>query len=78
MPHPDKDKPRYAVAAMGDGSFDLVALDKVEGADMSKIRPEERPVLRAQMAKAYGTEASYEFIGQLKDRTEITVAKDRL
>ena len=78
MPHPVQGKPQYAMVAMADGSFDLLALDKVQGADMSKIGAEERSFLRGQMAKAYGTEASYEFIEQLKAGTEITVAKDRL
>jgi peptidyl-prolyl cis-trans isomerase D len=45
---------------------------------MSKVRPEERDMLRAQMVKAYGNEAAQEFIDQLKARTEITIAKDRL
>jgi peptidyl-prolyl cis-trans isomerase D len=63
---------------MADGSYALVALDKVEGADMSKIAAADRATLQAQMAKAYGTEAAHEFIDQVKARTEIKVAKDRL
>jgi hypothetical protein len=35
-------------------------------------------MLRGQMVKAYGTEAAFEFIEQVKARNEITVAKDRL
>ena len=63
---------------MADGSYALLALDKVEGADMSKVRPEDLNVLRGQMVKAYGTEAAYEFIEQEKAANEITIAKDRL
>jgi len=78
MPHPQAGKSEYATVAMADGSFALLALDKVQGADMSKVRPEERDMLRAQMVKAYGNEAAQEFIDQLKAGTEITIAKDRL
>ncbi|MBU6249074.1 MAG: SurA N-terminal domain-containing protein [Xanthomonadaceae bacterium] len=78
MPHPQAGKPELAEVALGDGSYALLALDKVEGADMSKIRPEELEMLRAQMAKAYGAEATQEFIQQLRSRTEITIYKDRL
>ncbi|MGN6740543.1 SurA N-terminal domain-containing protein [Dyella sp.] len=78
MPHPAADKPQYASVEMADGSYALLALDKVEGADMSKVRPEDLKVLRGQMVKAYGTEAAYEFIEQEKAANEITIAKDRL
>lgn len=78
MPHPQSGKPEYTEVELDDGSFALLALDKVEGADMSKIHPEEREMLRGQMVKAYGAEATQEFIGQLRSRTEITIFKDRL
>ncbi|MCP1374971.1 SurA N-terminal domain-containing protein [Dyella lutea] len=78
IPRPQSGKPEYTEVELDDGSFALLALDKVEGADMSKIRPEEREMLRGQMVKAYGAEATQEFIGQLRSRTEITIFKDRL
>ncbi|HET6433512.1 SurA N-terminal domain-containing protein [Dyella sp.] len=78
MPHPQEGKPVFGTVEMADGSYALVALDKVEGADMSKIAAADRATLQAQMAKAYGTEAAHEFIDQVKARTEIKVAKDRL
>lgn len=78
MPRPKDGKSEYAKVELADGSFSLLALDKVKGADMSKIRPEEREVLRGQMAKAYGAEATQEFISQLRSQTEITVYKERL
>lgn len=78
LPHPQPGKPEYAEVELGDGSFSLLALDKVEGADMSKIRPEELEMLRNQMVKAYGAEATQEFIGQLRSQTEITIFKERL
>jgi peptidyl-prolyl cis-trans isomerase D len=78
MPHPAAGKSEFAAVQMGDGSYALMSLDKVDGADMSKIRPEDLNVLRGQMIKAYGTEAAFEFIEQVKARSEITVAKDRL
>ncbi|HEU4669726.1 MAG TPA: SurA N-terminal domain-containing protein [Dyella sp.] len=78
MPHPQSGKSSYAEVEMSDGSFALLALDKVDGADMSKIRPEEREILRSQMVKAYGAEAAQEFISQLRAQTEITIYKERL
>lgn len=78
MPHPAAGKSEFTAVQMGDGSYALMALDKVEGADMSKIRPEDLNMLRGQMVKAYGAEAAFEFIEQVKARNEITVAKDRL
>lgn len=78
MPHPVKDKPQYAAVEMNDGSYALLALDKVEGADMSKVTAQERSTLKAQMVKAYGNEAAHEFIDQLRSATTIEIAKSRL
>lgn len=78
MPHPVKDRPQYAAVEMGDGSYALLALDKVEGADMSKISDEERNALKAQMVKAYGNEAAQEFVQALRKGSDIEIAKDRL
>jgi len=61
-----------------DGSYALLALDKVEGADMSKISEQERAALKVQMVKAYGSEAAQEFVEALRKGSDIEIAKDRL
>jgi peptidyl-prolyl cis-trans isomerase D len=78
LPHPAKDKPQYASVAVGDGVFAILAVDKVQGGDLSKINAGQREQLRSQMAQAYGNVATRSFIDALKTKTEIKVAEDRM
>lgn len=76
--HPNQGKSTFADVAMPDGSYALLAVDKVQGADMSKVQPQQREMLKQQMAQAYAAEATHEFIEALKSNLDITVAKNRL
>ena len=78
LPHPIDGKPQYAAVDMHDGSYALLAVDKVEGADLSKITPAERDMLRQQMMQAYGAVETQELIKALRSGTEIKIAKDRM
>lgn len=78
MPHPVDGKPQYAAVDMKDGSYALLAVDKVQGADMSKLPPGQFDMLRQQMGRAYGTVATDELIKALRRTTEIKIAKDRM
>lgn len=78
LPHPIDGKPQYAAVDMHDGSYALLAVDKVEGADLSKITPAEREMLRQQMMQAYGAVETQELIKALRSGTEIKIAKDRM
>jgi peptidyl-prolyl cis-trans isomerase D len=78
LPHPVDGKPQYAVVDMHDGSYALLAVDKVQGADLSKVTPEQRDMLRQQMTQAYGAVATQELIKSLRNSTEIKIAKDRM
>ena len=78
LPHPATGKSEYATVALPDGSYDLLALDKVEDADLSKISAEERKELRSQMAQSYGALQTEGFIQALKSRTDIKIATDRM
>jgi len=78
MPHPAAGKPQYAAVDMQDGTFALLALDKVQGGDLSKVPQEQRESLRQQMAQVYGSETTRELIDLLKAKTEIKVNKTRL
>lgn len=78
LPHPVGGKPQYAAVDMQDGSYALLSVDKVQGADLSKITPEQRDMLRHQMAQAYGAVTTEELIKALRKGTEIKIAKDRM
>ncbi len=78
LPHPADGKPQYAAVDMHDGSYALLAVDKVQGADLSKVTPEQRNMLRQQMTQAYGAVATQELIKSLRNSTEIKIAKDRM
>ena len=78
LPHPVDGKPQYAAVDMHDGSYALLAVDKVQGADLSKVPPEQRDMLRQEMTRAYGAVATQELIKSLRNSTEIKIAKDRM
>ena len=63
---------------MLDGTYVLLAVDKVQDGDLSKVPPEQRESLRQQMAQAYGYEATRELIDQLKAKTKIKINQQRL
>jgi peptidyl-prolyl cis-trans isomerase D len=78
LPHPLAGKPQYAAVDMQDGSYALLAVDKVQGADLSKVTPEQRDMLRQQMTQAYGAVTTQELIKALRNGIEIKIAKDRM
>lgn len=75
LPHPVADKPQFAAVDMLDGTYVLLAVDKVQDGDLSKVPPEQRDALRQQMTQAYGYESTRELISQLKAKTEIRINK---
>lgn len=77
LPHPaSADKPQFAAVDMSDGSFSLLAVDKVQSGDLSKVSPQQMQGLKQQMAQAYGTESTRELLGLLKSRAEIKFNKN--
>ena len=78
LPHPAGGKAEFARVATHDGNYALVAVDKVQDGDLSKITAEQRNTLRDQMAQAYGILATQGFIDALKAKTEIKIAADRM
>jgi peptidyl-prolyl cis-trans isomerase D len=78
LPHPAAGKPQFAAVDMLDGTYVLLAVDKVQDGDLSKVPPEQRESLRQQMAQAYGYEATRELIDQLKAKTKIKINQQRL
>ena len=75
LPHPVDGKPVYAAVDMQDGDFALVAVDKVQAGDPSKLPSEQRTALRQQMAQAYSAEATRELITALRAKVEIKYNK---
>jgi peptidyl-prolyl cis-trans isomerase D len=78
LPHPAAGKPEFAAVDMQDGGYALLAVDKVQGGDLSKVPPEQRESLRQQIAQAYGSETTRELIGLLKANTKIKINTSRL
>jgi peptidyl-prolyl cis-trans isomerase D len=79
LPHPNAtDKPEYATVDMGDGGFALLAVDKVQSGDLSKISADQREALSHQMTQAYGSEATRELLEMLRAKTKIEISKDRM
>ena len=73
LPHPAPGKSQFAAVDMKDGTYALLAVDKVQGGDLSKVPPEQRDSLRQQMAQAYGAEATRELLELLKAKTKIKI-----
>ncbi|WP_343214375.1 SurA N-terminal domain-containing protein [Dyella sp. ASV21] len=78
LPHPEAGKPQCARVALRDGSYALVAVDKVQAGDLSKISADQRSELRGQMGQAYGVLATQAYIDALKAKTTIKIAADRM
>jgi peptidyl-prolyl cis-trans isomerase D len=78
LPHPAEGKSQYASVALPDGSFDLLAVDKVQGADLSKMTPDDRNSLREQMQQTFGAMQTNGLIEALKATADIKIATDRM
>jgi peptidyl-prolyl cis-trans isomerase D len=78
LPHPKDGKPQFAAVALPEGAYALLAVDKVQDGDLSKVTPDQRKMLRQSMVAAYGSVATEGFIDALKARTEIKIAKERM
>jgi peptidyl-prolyl cis-trans isomerase D len=79
LPHPGSpDKPGFAEVDMGDGGFAMVAVDKVQPGDLTKITAEDRGLLHRQMAQAYAGEATRELLQALRAKTKIKINNNLL
>jgi peptidyl-prolyl cis-trans isomerase D len=78
LPHPKPGASAFQAVALQDGGYALLAVDKVQGADASKVSAQQREMLRQSMIRAYGEVATEGYLDALKKRTEIKVAKDRM
>ncbi|MEO8998577.1 MAG: SurA N-terminal domain-containing protein [Rhodanobacter sp.] len=78
LPHPAAGKAEFAAVDMQDGNYALLAVDKVQGGDLSKVPPEQRESLRRQMTQAYGSETTRELLDLLKAKVEIKINRSRM
>lgn len=78
LPHPQNGKSQFSAVALPEGSYALLAVDKVQDGDLSKVTADQRKMLRQSMLAAYGSVATQAFIDALKAKTEIKIAKDRM
>jgi peptidyl-prolyl cis-trans isomerase D len=78
-PHPTADgKPEYASVALDHGTYAVLAVDKVEPGDLSKLTSDDRQQLYRQMVQVYGGVETQGFVDMLKAKTKIEIAKDRM
>ena len=56
---------------MQDGSYAVLALDKVQPGDLSAVTSVMRETVRQQMAQAYSVEATRELVQMLRAETKI-------
>lgn len=78
LPHPQDGKSQFAAVALPEGAYALLAVDKVQDGDLSKVTPEQRKMLRQSMVAAYGSVAAEGYIQALKAKTEIKIARERM
>ena len=78
LPHPVDGKPAWTTVQTGNGTYALVAVNKVVDGDPSKVEKAQRDALRGQMMDAMAQAATLEYIEALKKRTEIKIAQDRM
>ncbi len=77
-PHPVGGKAQYGDVSLGQGNYAVLAVDKVEGGDLSKFTADERQQLYRQMMQAYGGVETQGYIDMLKANTKVEIAKDRM
>lgn len=79
LPRPAADgKPAWTAVRVDNGSYALVAVDKVTDGDPAKVEKPMRDALRGQMMDAMARAATMDYIEALKAHTEIKVAQDRM
>ncbi|SEN01123.1 peptidyl-prolyl cis-trans isomerase D [Luteibacter sp. UNCMF331Sha3.1] len=78
LPHPVNGKADWTTVQTGNGTYALVAVDKVTEGDPSKVEKAQRDALRGQMMDAMAQAATLEYIEALKARTEVKIAQDRM
>ncbi|MBE1161189.1 SurA N-terminal domain-containing protein [Dyella acidiphila] len=78
-PHPAADgKSQYAAVSLDNGVYAVLAVDKVQGGDLSKLTEDDRRQLYRQMMQVYGSVETEGFVDMLKAKTKIQYAKDRM
>jgi len=78
-PHPTADgKPQYANVELDHGTYAILAVDKVEAGDLSKLTADDRQQLYRQMVQVYGSMEAQGLVDMLKAKAKVEIAKDRM
>jgi peptidyl-prolyl cis-trans isomerase D len=78
LPHPVDGKPSWTAVDVGNGTYAVVAVDKVTDGDPAKVEKATRGALRGQMMDAMARAVTLEYVDALRAKAKITVANDRL
>ncbi|MEO7050162.1 MAG: SurA N-terminal domain-containing protein [Rhodanobacter sp.] len=78
LPHPAADKPQFAVVDLHDGNYALLAVDKVQSGDLSKVPQDQRDALRKQMTQAYAFETQRELLQLLRGKSKVKINNSML
>jgi peptidyl-prolyl cis-trans isomerase D len=78
LPHPAAGTSQFAVVELQDGNYALLAVDKVQPGDLSKVSPDQRDALRRQMTQAYAFETQRELLKLLRAKSKIKINNSML
>ena len=77
-PHPANGKSQFSDISMGNGVYAVLAVDKVQPGDLSKITADERREQYREMMQYYGVLETNGFVDMMKANTKIQIATDRM
>ncbi|MBB3226885.1 peptidyl-prolyl cis-trans isomerase D [Luteibacter sp. Sphag1AF] len=77
-PRPVAGKPSWTAVATGNGTYAVLAVDKVTEGDPSKVEKAQRDAVRGQMMDLNAYAATLEYIDALKAKAEVKIAEDRM
>lgn len=77
-PPPVEGKPSAGKVALEDGSFVVFVVTRVTPGDPATVPPQERQMLRQQLAQMRGDQASRALVEALRKRMRVTVVEARL
>lgn len=78
LPRPADGKPSWATVQVGNGSYAVVAVDKVTDGDPAKVEKAQRDALRGQMMDAMARAVTLEYIDALRAKAKVQIAADRM
>lgn len=78
LPHPAEGGASIGSAHLVGGANAIIALTKVEAADLSKVEATQRDMLRTQLSQAFASMEATELVKALRREAKIDVAESRM